>query len=212
MSDTITAIRMIFERAQRGILMLIAAASPPSAALAWAQADGAAGAVHIEGSMDATSQNYTWRVVNTGNATVVRISFPHYHADLFTAPPGWITDCTYLVNVGVPDRAGVCAAWAQNAQRGIAPGGSAEFSMRIAASGAAPGRGDVDVVFSDGITSTVGGVLLPRAPSRGETLLPLASLGAVLAIVLVVRAIRQRRAPAGSANAAAPAPTAGETE
>ncbi len=180
--------------------------------MASVQGNGAGRSVRIEGSTDAASQNYTWRVVNAGDATVMRISFPHYHADLFAAPPGWTTDCTYLVNVGVPDRAGVCAAQAPDAQRGIAPGGSAEFSMRIAASGASPGRGDVAVVFSDGITSTVGGVLLPREPSRSETFLPLASLGAVLAIVLVFRAIRQRRAAAGSASTAAPAPTSGETE
>ncbi|MCC7291948.1 MAG: hypothetical protein IT449_07805 [Phycisphaerales bacterium] len=204
---------MVIKRAQCTILMLPAVAFLlPLPALAWAQANGAADAVRVEGSMDSTSQNYTWRVVNPGDATVVRISIPHYHADLFTAPPGWATDCTYLVNVGVPDHPGVCSASAPDAKRGIAPGATGEFSMRIAASGAAPGRGAVEVGFSDGSTATINGVLLPRAPSRGETMLPLASLAVVLVIVLLARALRQRRSALGLTDAPSAASRTGGPE
>jgi hypothetical protein len=182
------------------------------AGVAWTALDGAARgastqdppAVIITGGADASGHNYTWRIENRANQAIARLTFPHYHADLFTCPPGWQQTCTFLVNEGVPDRAGICTAHAP--PEGLAPGTGMDLSMRIASAGAVRGQGVVTVLFADGTTMTVEGVELPQAPSHMERFLPLFAFGAILALILIRRMMRRyltgRRPDAGGAASA----------
>ncbi|MCG3131310.1 MAG: hypothetical protein FLDDKLPJ_02100 [Phycisphaerae bacterium] len=152
--------------------------------------------VAVEGGADPSGQVYAWRLVNRSDKPVARIAFPHFHADLFTPPSGWGQNCTYLVNQGVPDRPGVCEAVAP--EDGWLPGATADITMRIAASGAVRAPGRITITFTDGGVAHVDGVELPHAPSHLERFVPLMAFGAVIAIVLIRRALRR------VTNAAAP--------
>lgn len=145
--------------------------------------------VAVEGGADPSGQVYAWRLVNRSDKPVARIAFPHFHADLFTPPPGWGQDCTYLVNQGVPDRPGVCEAVAP--EGGWPPGATADISMRIAVSGAVRAPGRITITFTDGGVAHVDGVELPQAPSNLERFVPLLAFGAVIVIVLIRRALRR---------------------
>ena len=45
--------------------------------------------VVIEGEPDESGHNYQWTVTNQHDSPIVEIEFPHFRADLFTAPEGW---------------------------------------------------------------------------------------------------------------------------
>lgn len=153
--------------------------------------------VSITGGLDDTGQWYLWTVRNERTSPVVSVRFPHYHADLFNAPQGWRTRSTHLVNVGEADAPGECEALAQSPDQGIGSGAGAEFKMRMAAKGAARGKGQVVVTFADGGSAVVEGVEVPVPPSPAETFLPLAGLAAVIVVVGVWRARRRRPCDAG---------------
>lgn len=178
--------------------------TPARSALSFAAWSVAAVAAHaqppppvaVEGGADSSGQVYAWRLVNRSDKPVARIAFPHFHADLFTPPPGWAQDCTYLVNQGVPDRAGVCEAVAP--EGGWLPGATADITMRIAASGAVRAPGRITITFVDGGVAHVDGVELPHAPSNLERFVPLMAFGAAIVIVLIRRALRRVKSVAGS--------------
>lgn len=160
--------------------------------------------VTISGGADATAQWYAWTVTNHHSSPIVYVRFPHYHADAFSAPAGWKKECTYLVNVGVADRAGVCVASVEAAGAGIASGRSAEFGMRISRAGARRRPGRVTVRFADGTQAVVGGVELPTAATTPERLYALIGFGLVLGIVVLVQLRRRRKAARGRGSAGAP--------
>ncbi len=148
--------------------------------------------VTITGGADESSHNYAWTVTNHHDVAVVSVEFPHYHADMFEAPPGWKKETTFLVNVGVPDRPGVCIARVEDPSAGIARGQSAQFGMRITGAGAHQGRGTVRVRFADGSQFDVTNVELPTQVSKGTTYAPLIALAAIFIVVVVVRERRRR--------------------
>ncbi len=157
-------------------------------------AAGQASPASIIGGADATGHHYSWTVTNRHSSPIVFIEFPHYQANLFLAPKGWSAEeSTFLVNVGVPDRPGVCVARASSPAEGIAPGRSAEFKMQIAAPGASRGTGEVRLRFADGSDATVPGVELPQPPPTRDTFVSLIGLGLIFGAWLMYQLIRNRR-------------------
>jgi hypothetical protein len=148
----------------------------------------------IDGGADESRHNYQWVVVNLHTSPIVYIEFPHYHADTFTVPPRWKAESTFLVNVGVEDRPGVCIARPEPPNPGIARGGAQRFEMRIAGA-AAPvvGRGKVKIRFADGKETVVTNVSLPEPPAPNFRYLPLMGAAMIFGVWVVVRTIRDRR-------------------
>lgn len=153
----------------------------------------AAPRVTINGGADASGRVYTWTVANDHSSPVVFVEFPHYHAVLFFAPPGWTTDSTYLINVGVEDRPGRCRASADSPAAGIVRGGSSEFRMQVSSAGTQRGRGTVRVRFVDGGEAEIADVELPVPVSRTDKFLPLIGLGVIVVAFGVRAAFRKRR-------------------
>jgi len=151
--------------------------------------------VEITGGAEGSGQNYRWTVTNHYGSPVVYIQFPHYHADTFITPNGWEKECTNLMRVGARDAPGTCTAWADSPEKGIAPGRSAEFSVRLAAGGAHRRPGQVTVRFADGTQTIVAGVELPTASTTPERLYGLIGFALVFAIVVIVQTRRRRKAP-----------------
>ncbi|HRR84888.1 MAG TPA: hypothetical protein P5316_07745 [Phycisphaerae bacterium] len=151
--------------------------------------------VEIRGGADETRQNYEWTVINKHSLAIVEVEFPHYHADLFQIipPAGWEQECTYLVNVGVPDRPGVCIARRKPPNPGIPPGGQHLFAMRLTAKGALVGKGKVTIKFADDRTVIVPGVTLPVPPPPSFKLLPLLGAAIIFGLWVLVRTVRERR-------------------
>lgn len=149
--------------------------------------------VTITGGADASGAVYTWTVTSDHPSPAVFVEFPHYHAVLFFAPPRWTTDSTYLVNIGVEDRPGVCRASADGSGSGIVRGTSAEFRMQVSSDGTQRGRGNVRVRFADGIEVEVPGVEVPVRIGRADRYMPLIGLGAIAALAVLARALRGRK-------------------
>lgn len=158
-----------------------------------AAAQPAGSPITVEGSADESGHVYTWQITNGDASPVVAVTFPHYHADLFTPPRGWTSESTYLVNVGVPDRPGTCTARVEEPTAGITRGGTASFGMRIAAKGARRGRGTIQVRFADGRELEVAGVELPQPEPVGEKYMPVIGLLAVVVVAVGWGALKRRR-------------------
>ncbi len=167
-----------------------------------------AGAVHdvaaeeskvvITGGVDETD-NYRWVVMNHYSSPIVFIEFPHYRADMFTDPTGWQQECTYLVNVGVPDKPGICRAWVDSPRFGIQPKHSAEFRMRISGSDVRlQGKGDVLIRFADETSVIVEDVPLSTLPSALSQYTNLIALGIVFGLVIVFKTRRRGKGTAQS--------------
>ena len=88
----------------------------------------------------------------------------------------------------------------RSAEQGIEPNRGAEFRLQLAAGGAKRGTGEVTVRFADGSSSLVANVALPRQEAVGDKYVALIGLGAIFAVWLTVRAVRNRRAGAQSAS------------
>lgn len=144
---------------------------------------------------------YAWTVKNQHTVPIVYVEFPHYHGDLFMTPAAWKQETTYLVNVGVPDRAGVCTASVDNPARGIAPGRTAEFGLRISADGTRHGRGNARVRFADGTEVVISDVPLPVQPPTIEKYTGLVGVALLAALIVVLEARRRRRARRASPQA-----------
>jgi hypothetical protein len=170
------------------------------AALSLLAAGAAAAEEHIdiEGGADKTGHNYAWTVTNNTTLRVTRVEFPHHQATLFFAPDGWHIDCTYLVNVGVPTKPGLCTAWVDAPNDGIPPYRSAEFAMQVATGRSVRGTGDVVVHTSDGREHVVAGVELPGTEPFSDKYVSLIGLGGVLLIAIAVHWVRTRRKAAAS--------------
>lgn len=154
--------------------------------------------VTITGGADASGQNYHWTVTNHYGSPVVYVQFPHYHADTFLTPDRWEKECINLIRVGARNEPGTCTAWVNPPEKGIAPGRSAEFGMRLARGGGHHRRpGQVTVRFADGTQTIVGGVELPTASTTSEQLYALIGFALVFVIVVYVQVRRRRKgAPA----------------
>lgn len=155
--------------------------------------------VTITGGRDANGQNYAWTVTNHGETAIVGIEFPHYRADMFSAPPGWQVDATNLQNVGVSQTRGVCKASTDDPRLSIQRNRSAEFTMRIARGGPHPGAGVVTVELADGKRLQIAGVDLPTAPASTEKWLMPVGIGVLLALLIAWQQLR-RKAPAQPAD------------
>lgn len=152
----------------------------------------------IEGGYDESGQNYAWTVTNHGSSAIVFVEIPHFHADTFHTPPGWRQECTNLSRAGADETSpGVLRAFAEPPNPGIAPGGAAQFGLRLARVGAMKGTGRVTVRFADGSEYAVAGVSLPVAPSSWERVGTVVVLGLAFAAFLVFQIRRRKRTPAG---------------
>jgi len=172
-----------------GSLVLIVCTGTLAASSAQDQGD----LVVIEGGPDHSGHVYTWTVTNQHDSPIVEIEFPHFRADLFTAPEGWRQETTFLVNIGVAEKEGVCKAIAPSPAGGIAPGQSSAFSMRVAAKGAQRGFATVTVRFADDTTKLIENVPLPQREAVLTRFMGLLGLGGVLVIVILVRSLRRGR-------------------
>lgn len=174
------------------LLLLVTAGATPCFADSAQSADRL---VEITGGADQTRQNYAWTVINKHTSPIVHVEFPHYHADLFRIIPsaGWEQECTFLVNVGVPDKPGVCIARPQAPNPGIPPGGRHDFEMRLTAKGAMVGKGQVTIKFADDKVVTVPGVTLPVPPPPSFKLLPLVGAAIIFGLWVLIRTLRERR-------------------
>lgn len=152
--------------------------------------------VTITGGADGSGQNYHWTVTNHCGSPVVYIQFPHYHADTFITPDGWEKECINLIRVGARNAPGTCTASVDSPGKGIAPGRSTEFGMRLARGGGHHRRpGHVTVRFADGTQTIVAGVELPTASSTSEQLYALIGFALVFVIIVIVQTRRRRKAP-----------------
>jgi hypothetical protein len=157
----------------------------------------------ITGGADASGHQYSWTVTNKRSSPIVRVEFPHYRAGVFYAPDGWSTDeSTFLVGVGVKDRAGVCIAQVTSTADAIAPGNSATFRMQIAAIGVQRRPGAVLLSFADGSEAAVSGVELPTRAGFAERNLSLIGLGTIFVVAVIVRGFRARRRSKDSSSTA----------
>ena len=147
--------------------------------------------VRIEGGLQPDGF-YVWQVINDGSTPVTRIEIPHYHADQFIPPDGWQPESTFLVNVGVPDKPGLCKATALSDAAAIQKGRKAEFRMRLSRQRANRGTGTVVVGLADGTTLKVDGVSLPVPPARYEGLLTVATFGLLILLFVVFRPRRKQ--------------------
>ena len=154
--------------------------------------------VTITGGADQTAHNYSWTVRNHDTSPIVYLEFPHYRADLFTTPAGWEQKgTTYLVNIGVADKPGVCIARPVPPHPGIVRGASASFGMRVAQRRGLLGKNTVTVRFADGKEVRVKDVELPVPPEETSKYVPLIGMGVLFVVFVAYRTIRNRRA-AGS--------------
>ena len=149
----------------------------------------------ITGGAETNGPSYSWTLTNTHDAPIVEVRFPHYHASLFFAPDGWTTKSTFLVNVGVEDRPGVCTATADSPAKGIVRGNSGKFRMQINQRGTQRGRGTVHLRFADGAELDLPGVEVPVAEGLGDKYVSLIGLGGIAVAFLLIRAWRGRRRP-----------------
>lgn len=159
--------------------------------------------VRIEGGQKIDG-NYAWTVTNHTQKPIVELSFPHYQGDLFNGPDGWdVSQCTYLVNIGVPDEPGVCRAIAPNELAALRPGQSAEIALRIVNNPKAKrGRNDVTVKFADGSETVVPNIELPVPPPASESVVMLSALGVLLIAFLIFHSRKKKPAPAGGSDSA----------
>lgn len=159
----------------------------------------------VGGAADGTGQNYEWTVTVSGSLPLVRIEFPHYHADTFTAPPEWQRDLTNPERPGTTISRGVGVAWVEkDSLHAISDGRSAKFSMRVARVGADRRRGNVTVTFADGSVVTISGVELPSEASFGERYGMTIGIGVLLAAFLAYQVRRRMKSTASNPPPAAP--------
>ena len=164
--------------------------------------------VTISGGASDVDHSYTWTISHEHTSPIIYVEFPHYRASLFFAPEGWTTESTFLVNVGVKDKPGVCRAWAALPTSGITAGGAASFKMQVSRKGTVPRTGTVLVRFADGTEVNVPGVELPFRESFSDKYMSLYGLGVVFLLWVVIRAMRTRKAvhKAGARNRPDPSP------
>lgn len=189
------AVRGASWRPTHATQMLVFVAAGISAVASAAGADVRATVV---GGADPSGHVYTWRIGHEHTSPLVGVEFPHYMADVFTAPEGWAVECTHLIGQGGRPARGVCVARVETDGRGLPAGREAEFTMRIAPAGTPRGTGSVKLSFADGTTLTVGGVEVPIPTPVSDRLIVPAGLAAILIIIVAVGARkRRRRASAG---------------
>ena len=152
--------------------------------------------VTISGGASDVDHSYNWTISHEHTSPVVYVEFPHYRASLFFAPEGWTTKSTFLVNVGVEDRPGVCTAEAGSPASGIAAGAVANFKMQVVRRGTSPGTGAVLVRFADGAEVKVSGAELPVRESLSDKFMALYALGAGFLLWVVIREVRNRKGKA----------------
>lgn len=175
-----------------------------SAASARTVVSSADESVTIDGGPDTTLQNYSWTVTNHHTSPIVYVKIPHYRAAVFEAPRRWDTSkTTYLVNVGVPDKAGFCVAEAIAPTPGISRGSSREFKMSLNVQRGLLGKGTVIVRFADGTEAKVFGVELSVPPEPSGKWVPLIGAGAIFVVWVLIRTLRQRGKPARAADESA---------
>lgn len=149
--------------------------------------------------------NYQWTVINRADKVITEVIIPHYHGDLFITPREWSQQCTYLVNVGVPDKPGTCRAFVESERDGIRRGGRTTFELRIARSGAREGRGDITLRFADGSETTVSNIIVPTTPHYSEHFLGPIALGVLLLAAIGYEMRRRRRVRAQPPSSEPPA-------
>jgi len=162
--------------------------------------------VRVTGGPDPSGHNYAWTVENEDTSPIVRVEFPHIHADLFFVPEGWSQECTGLVNVGYDGKPGSCIAISDPGAEGIPRGAAIEFRMRIAPIRTLQGVGTVGVWLADGRAGTIPGVAQPVPETVSDKYLSLIALGLMFAVFVAVQTFR--RSKARGSPAAAPTPEA----
>jgi hypothetical protein len=139
-------------------------------------------------------QFYDWKVTNHYASPIVYIEFPHYHGDTFETSEGWAQEWKNKSALFSTDAPGWVRASVDDPARGIPPGGSTDFEMRLARAGALPRPGKVTVRFADGTELIVADVEVPSAHSFLEQNIMLFSLAAIFLIALAIH-LRRRRKP-----------------
>lgn len=148
---------------------------------------------------------FTIKVENNAKSAVVYVEFPHYLADLFTAPDGWETRSTLLSNIGVEKKPGICTASANSPADGIVSGASAEFDMRLGRDGqeeASAKPQTARVRFADGATIEVPGVTLPASPARWSNIPLIAGFAVVVVLFIALGRRKRARQPKSSVHEA----------
>lgn len=122
------------------------------------------------------SNIYTYKVKNLGRSAIVAFEVGQHAAYNFETPEGWQIDSS-----GETFR-----AWTEIPAKGIAPGQTGEFSMRVSSKGAILGRAAARVKFESGQTAELMDVWSPAAEPRSYIALV---AGGMLLIVLAHSAI-----------------------
>jgi len=156
---------------------------------------GAGPAVSVEGGSSEDGHSYTWTVYNSTAQAVMYIEFPHYNGDLPTEVPGWKLEMTEQVGAGGGGRVGKLMYTAKAPNRGLTPGRSETFGLRVAPAGAVERAAVMRVRFADGTESQIAGVLCPMPESWLSRNVPLIGLGACFVLFLAIARLRRRRGP-----------------
>ena len=142
-------------------------------------------------TVDVHSNIYTYTVSNLSSSPITAFEAGQHAAYNFEAPEGWQIDSS----------GGMFRAWTEIPAKGIAPGQTGEFSMRVSSKGAILGRAAARVKYESGQTAELADVWSPAAEPRSYVALVACGM---LLIVLAHSAIivaRDHRAQKPSATA-----------
>lgn len=151
---------------------------------------GEAPPASISGGADISQHQYTFRITHQHAQPLVYVEIPHFRADLFTVPDGWLKQLTNQNSFD--DQLGKCTAEPGPGNPGLRRGESLEVSLRVCPTGAPVGKGEILLRFLDGAQYLIAAEL----PVRETTLhrqLPLIGGGSIFVILLAARAFRRRR-------------------
>lgn len=146
---------------------------------------------HVSITVGIQSNIYTYKVKNLGSSAIVAFEAGQHAAYNFETPEDW-----QINSSGETFR-----AWTETAAKGIAPGQTGEFSMRVSSKGAILGSAAARVKFQSGQIGEVADVWSPAAEPRSYIALV---AGGMLLIILAHSAIivaRDRRAQKPPATA-----------
>jgi hypothetical protein len=167
---------------------------------------GAEPAVSVEGGSGEDGHSYAWTVRNNAAQAITYIEFPHYNGDLPTDVRGWKPEMTEQVGAGGGGRVGKLMYTAEAPFRGLAPGRSETFGLRVGPAGAVEKTAVVRVRFADGTEAQVPGVLCPMPESWLSRNIPLFGLGACFVLFVAIARRRRRHGKPGGESADDSAP------
>lgn len=159
--------------------------------LALAATAAAQPVVTVTGGHDETGQTYEWRITHQHPAPLTHVEVPHFRGDRFYAPPGWSAEVRNRNSLDF--QTGMCVADAGDAGSALHTGDVGTFKLHINSAGAPWGQGEMLLRFADGTEARVVVDVPVKRQSPIEPFATPLALGAMFAIFLLVRVLRNKR-------------------